>query len=148
MIFDNVKNKERYRAMPWLYAVLSSAEKYAALEPGKYPIDENTRANVSAYNTSKNEVPKYENHRDFIDVQWVISGKERILVIPRERCAVAEAYSEEKDVEFLTPAGKMTELRLTDGDFAVLFPDEVHAPGLTDEDPSDVKKIIFKVKAR
>lgn len=150
MIFDNLKNKERYRDLPWLYKLLDGAEKYfdPSFEKGSYPIDERSRAVINPYNTEKHTVGKFENHRDFIDVQLVAEGFERILVADKAVCTVTVPFDAEKDVEFMTaPEEKTQVLHLSAGDFAVLYPDEAHNPGITDGIPSDVRKVIFKVKA-
>ena len=150
MIFDNLKNKERYRDLPWLYRVLEMAPGFSdpALAPGAHPIDENARAVLSAYNTSKNDPARFENHRDFIDVQFIVEGKERIGVAAREKCTVKTPYSAEKDCEFLSvPEKDVTVLHAGAGDFAVLFPGEAHAPGASDGTDENVRKIVFKVRA-
>lgn len=148
MIFDNLKNKERYKDIPWLYKALSSVEKYADLEAGKYPIDENDRVIVNLYNTEKHDPAKYENHRFYIDIQLMIKGSESILTAPRDACTELVAYNQEKDVEFVTAAKeKAVQTHLSDGDFVVVYPGEAHVPGTTYDNPCDVRKIIFKIKA-
>ncbi|MBQ3866357.1 MAG: YhcH/YjgK/YiaL family protein [Clostridia bacterium] len=146
MIYDNVKNKERYRAIPWLYAALSDLEQYQ--EPGAYPRAGKDRAVVSAYDTVKTDLARLENHHDYIDVQVVLSGREKFGVADVSLCEPSVAYDPVKDVEFYrAPEDKIDVLHLGAGDFAVVWPGETHSPGIVDGTSEAVKKVVFKVLA-
>lgn len=117
------------------------------LELKRYDIDgDNVYAPVSEYLT-KNEVDaRYEAHRGYIDIQYVVSGKELIGVAPvSSKKDVLEAYDGAKDIEFLTVT--VGENRLASPDrFFIFFPEDAHRPGLKDGENSPVRKIVVKVK--
>ena len=151
MIFANIKDKDNYKDIGWLMTALDNAEKYSdpALEIGAYPIDGRVRAVVNRYKSSEYAEGKFENHRDYIDVQYIVSGRERIAVAPTESCKLVKEYDPAADYEMyaLEKDAAPTVLDLKAGDFAVLYPGEAHYPGLSaGGETSDVQKIVFKVK--
>ena len=87
MIFDEKKNLDFYRnlGIEGRYAKAVDFLKNTdleALEPGKYEIDgKNVYANVTAYTTIPWEEAKYEAHEHYTDIQYVIEGSERFLII-------------------------------------------------------------------
>lgn len=85
---------------------------------------------------------RLEAHRKMIDIQLVLSGAERIGWRPQPECpGVAEAYSDERDIEFYQDQ-PTTFLELRPGDFAIFFPSDAHAP-LAGSGP--LRKAIAKV---
>jgi YhcH/YjgK/YiaL family protein len=90
--------------------------------------------------------PKFECHRKYIDVQYIVSGEETIGWAPIELMSVTEAYDLEKDICFgIVPAGKWTPVFLEAGQLAVLYPEDGHAPRLAAGASSPVMKIVVKV---
>ena len=60
---------------------------------------------------------------------------------------VKTAYSEEKDIEFLTDDKKRGEHRvyLEPGMAAIFFPEDSHKPSIAQNDPAKVRKMVVKV---
>ena len=88
-------------------------------------------------------VAKFECHNQNIDIQLCISGKEQMGWKSRQSCSSAKGeYNAEKDVLFYNDAPDMF-FELTDNQFAIFFPEDVHAPMIGDE---VIKKLIVKVK--
>lgn len=113
------------------------------IEDGKYIIEgDKIFANVQSYNT-KDDAP-YEGHRKYIDIQYMIEGKEKIGITNYENCTTLEAYNEEKDIEFLNSENKSYQI-LEEGDFLVFFPQDAHQPALNLNEKLFVKKVIVKV---
>ena len=78
-----------------------------------------------------------------IDSQLCIKGNETIGWNPREKCTVPNGdYNPEKDVRFFNDSPDMF-FQLTDGQFAIFFPEDVHAPMIGD---GEIKKLVVKVK--
>jgi biofilm protein TabA len=104
-------------------------------------------ASVQRYETMQTGSPKFEYHRKYIDVQYIVSGEEIIGWAPIERMTVTEAYDRDKDICFGTvAAGKWTPVFLQAGQLAVLYPEDGHAPRLAAGVPSPVMKIVVKVE--
>lgn len=114
---------------------------------GRYDFEDGMYYMVQEYETKNPEGLPYEAHRNYIDIQFVAAGEERIGLAPLGEIAeITQEYSPEKDVLFgKVPAGKL--LPMKPGYAFVLLPEDAHLPQL---DPADgvkchVKKIVFKV---
>jgi biofilm protein TabA len=71
---------------------------------------------------------KFECHDKNIDIQLCIDGIETIGWKPRGKCITPNGdYNTEKDVRFFNDAPD-TFFELTNGQFAIFFPEDVHAP--------------------
>jgi biofilm protein TabA len=116
------------------------------LPDGKVEIDgDRVFAIVQRYETTKPDMPRFECHRKYIDVQYIDAGEEIIGWTPAERMTITEAYDADKDICFGSASGEWTPLRLQAGQLAVLYPEDGHAPRLAAGAPSRVMKIVVKV---
>ncbi len=150
MIFDNVKNCSLYYAVhknfKKAFDFIIKAVK-ENLPVGKYEIDgTDLYASVQEYLSKDEQAAKNEGHRNYIDIQFVIKGTEKILVEDINFSKIKTEYNEVKDVEFYFDAEDANALILNEGDFAVLFPHDIHKPCLTYKTQENVKKIVVKVK--
>jgi len=116
----------------------------AAVSPGRHELSGGSYAMVSEYETKAAEGALYEAHRRFVDVQFVVSGSERIGYAPLEALREAQPYDDERDVVKLE--GEGDPVLLTAGQFAVLWPGDGHMPGIHAGDrPAHVRKVVIKV---
>ncbi len=117
------------------------------LADGRVDIDgDRVFALVQRYETVVTDAPKFEYHRTYIDVQFIVSGEAVIGWAPAERMSVTEAYDAEKDICFgMVDVGKWTPVRLEAGQLAVLWPEDAHAPKGAAGALSRVMKIVVKV---
>lgn len=149
MIVDSLANATRYAG---LYKHFAKAFEYinscdlAALEVGKFEIDgDNLKAIVSDKNgtTAAESIAKFECHNKHIDIQVCIRGNEQIGWKPRNTCIKQRGeYNPEKDVLFYDDAPD-TYFNLTNNQFAIFYPEDVHAPMIGD---GPIKKLVIKVK--
>jgi biofilm protein TabA len=117
------------------------------LADGRVEIDgDRVFAVVQRYETLATGGPKFEYHRKYMDVQCVVSGQEIIGWAPVELMTAAGAYDADKDICFGTVAAeKWTPVKLREGQVAVLWPEDGHAPRLAAGAASPVMKIVVKV---
>lgn len=149
MIYDHISNIERYKTLSKdIYEGLKFIKNAKTdLATGSYEINANAKAGVSEYTTKVKNENGYETHDKYIDIQFLLSGSEQILCERRELLHVKVPYNEEKDITFYHYNDiKSTDLRLGNGYFAILFPDDGHAPQVCVNQPEAVKKIVVKVK--
>ena len=120
------------------------------LADGRVDIDgQHLFALVQQYETIMVDIPRFEYHRKYIDVQYIVSGEEIIGWVPAGRMVVTEAYSIEKDICFgIAPKREITPVYLQAGQLAVLYPEDAHAPKLAAGLPSRVTKIVVKVAVK
>ncbi len=137
------KNKERWENA---FRFLKNTD-LTKLEVKRYDIDgDDLFATVSEYISKNEEVVKFEAHRKYIDIQYVISGKEIMNVAPLNTGKeVLVPYDAEKDIEFLT-VSKIADFKASPSCFFIFFPDDAHRPGLKDGVNSPVRKLVIKLK--
>lgn len=148
MIFDNLKNACIYYGLGENFKkgfeFLKTAD-LTSLPVGKYEIDgKNVYLSVSEYNT-KDQPTDFEAHDLYADIQYIISGKERIDYAERQDCLPSVPYNAEKDIVKIS-ADSFTPVRIKAGEFAVFFPEDAHRPNVTDGENSFNKKAVVKVK--
>jgi biofilm protein TabA len=137
------KNKERWeKAFKFL-----AGSDLSKLEIRKYDIDgDNLFATVSEYATKNEETTNFEAHRKYIDIQYVISGKEIMNKAPISKVSmVVTPYDSSKDIEFMK-VGTIVKYVATQSNFFIFFPGDAHRPGIKDGVSSTVRKIVVKVK--
>lgn len=149
MILDSLDNASKYDCLHPLFAKAFeyiSGVNIDAIEDGKYEIDgDRLRAIVSNKKgmTAAESTAKFECHDKNIDIQVCIRGIEKIGWKPRGSCSEQRGeYNAEKDVVFYNdPPDTYFELR--DGQFAIFYPEDVHAPMIGE---GLIKKMVIKVK--
>lgn len=131
------------QAVDWLQANWGQE-----LPDGRVEIDGTTvYALVQSYTGKPAEAPRYEAHRNYIDIQVVVGGRERMGWAPVDALQPSDAYNPDKDVIHGTiPTADSVLVPLTVGQLMVLYPSDAHAPGLTAGDDAPVKKIVIKVR--
>lgn len=114
---------------------------------GRVDIDgEEVFALFQRYETITADPPKFEYHKRYIDIQYMVSGEEIIGWAPFDRMTITEEYDMAKDICFgHVPKGQTTPVYLRAGQLAVLYPEDGHAPRLAAGSRSDVLKIVIKV---
>ena len=116
------------------------------LELGKHVVNEDFFYLVQEYETKAPETARHEAHEKYVDIQYMIQGKEQIDIAPAEKMEVEEPYNADRDVVFFKEPEQATHVVLTDGGYAVLYPADSHKPGLRVGEPAKVRKIVGKVR--
>lgn len=137
------KNKERWDKA---FSFLKNTD-LSKLEAKRYDIDgDNLYASVSEYVTKNEETTNFEAHRKYIDIQYVISGKEIMNVAPLSNVKdLIDKYDDAKDIEFFS-VSKIVKYSATPDKFFIFFPSDAHRPGLKDGVNAPVKKVVLKLK--
>ena len=117
---------------------------FSKLDDGKHILSEKLYVNIQTY-TTKNSA-NFEAHREYIDIQYLISGQEKIGVAELSNCTNKIPYDKFKDIEFLEGVG--TDYILNRGEFMVLYPEDAHKPSISVDinNPQIVRKAVVKVK--
>jgi uncharacterized protein, YhcH/YjgK/YiaL family len=156
MILDALENVNSdsasiYGSLPrTLVAALDflRASDLAALPLGKTAIDgERLFALTQEYEPKPAGLLKFEAHRRYWDVQYVVRGIERMGWNTLARMTVIEPHDAERDVAFFRGEGDY--FRVPAGTFAIFSPQDVHMPGvaLAEGGPvASVRKIVLKVE--
>ncbi len=146
MIKDSLRNIENYKGLDKIYDVLKFLAKtdFSDMETGKYIIDgDNIFYMVQEYDTKPNENTG-ESHKKYIDIQLIINGEEIIGYAPISCDKKVIDASDDKD--FYLYACDTVDLVMNSGDFMVLYPDDIHNPGVMTDKPAKCRKVVVKIK--
>jgi len=115
------------------------------MEIGKYPIEEEKCiAIISEYDTKDLNEAKIESHKNNIDLQYVITGKELIGLVSIEKTTVKIPYNDVKDV-IIYDSENVEYHPATNETFFLFFPGEIHQPGVKIKEKNHVKKLVIKI---
>ncbi len=146
MIVDVLKNKELYYGIHKnIKPAMEFIEKAVAenLEVGRYELDgKNLFALVQEYD-SKTDA-KWEYHRKYIDIQFIVSGKEIITWDNIKNVPDGVEYNEEKDIAKFDMDGG-TDVVMEAGYYSILYPQDLHQPGRVFDKVEPIKKIVVKI---
>ena len=149
MIVDVLKNKDIYCGIS---AGIMKAFKFiedfnkSELPVGRYDLDgDNVYAMVQNYDTLPQTEKKWETHKEYIDVQYVAEGNEKIYWVNVEGLIPCTEYNIEKDY-MLFDGFEGNGVILEKGAFMILFPEDAHKPGCTNAKTMNINKIVVKVK--
>lgn len=149
MIIGNLNCLDNALLPAPLKALLNKEEcSFAQLsnkEDGRYDILDNTVFYiVSSPMTAPENTLKSEFHEQFIDIQVLLSGHE--VIATSNTITQPHPYQACKpDLLFVDDDQLTTRIVLAAGDFAIFYPGEVHRPTCQQEEPTRIKKVVFKV---
>ncbi len=149
MIYDAFKNMGKYcsEGEP-LHKALDFAKNFDQSQPdGRYEIDgDNIFANVMSYTTLAVGELKFEGHKNHIDIQLLLEGEEFMDVYLGTDLEVDTPYSEEADATLFKVPPLFSTVLLQPGNFAVVYPDDLHQPGRRVDASLPIRKMVVKVR--
>jgi biofilm protein TabA len=145
---NDIEFAKQYRANKeyWDKAFQFMREKnLKEMAPGKYVIDgDNVFATITEAPSKEFEQSAWESHRKYIDLQYVITGMEKIGVCPLAKATVTKPYDENKDGANYNATGKY--FIASPKEFFLFFPNDVHRPNIKVEGFDIVKKLVIKIR--
>lgn len=151
MIIDRIENSGLYHSVhpkfADAFAFIERAVK-EALPVGKYELDGKALyAMVQEYDTKAPNDARFEAHKNYIDIQYIIDGVEEIDVVDITRAELETPYDPERDVAFYKATDRATKSVYESGDYGIFFPHDVHCPAkMVGNTPSKVRKIVVKIR--
>lgn len=116
------------------------------INEGKYELSRNIRVNVEIYTTKLRSDALFEAHRKFVDIQFIIEGKEIITLSDVENMtSEITPYSDSKDIVFYTNNLSGVDHVVGKGEWLVIEPGKAHMPCICVNGQSIVKKAVFKI---
>ena len=147
MIIDNIKNAQRYnnihQDLEKVFEFLNSLS--FGVTPGTYYVDGRIKVSLDTYMTKPVDECKFENHKKFADVHYVVTGHETIDVTSDE-LKVIEDKLDESDYALYESGADYTRVTLKAREFAIVFPGEKHRPLVAVGDSQWVLKAIAKIE--
>ena len=102
-------------------------------------------AKTMRLDTGARDAFKWETHREYIDLQYIIGGGEIIEWAPAAKLTPDCGYDEKTDFQFYSPAAADALLTMTAGLFSFRFPSDGHKPLVSTGSDSYVQKAIAKI---
>lgn len=153
MIYDQLLHAQRYQAIHQhlrigLDALLSG--KFNQSPDGRYELlGQDVYALVQTYTTKPRQAGKWEAHRKYTDVQFMVEGSEMMGHTPLAGLREMSPFDPAKDIGFYTggndPAASGSFFQVNPGQFAIFFPHDAHMPSLAITEPARVRKIVLKI---
>ncbi len=151
MIVGNLEEiAEQYNQSPFMQTAIDFLCEIQGkdLPDGKMQVDgTNVYAIVQSYPSAPvSETLKFEAHRKYIDIQYIVSGKELMGWAHIKTMMTTVPYNETKDALYgVVSPENVTFIHYGAGQAIVLYPTDAHSPGLADGDSEAVKKIVVKI---
>lgn len=147
MIYGTIRHLERYEGLG--EALMKglrflAGTDFSGVAPGRVEIDgDEVFASVQEYETlADNDTP--EAHRKYADIQYLIEGEEFVGVAPLE--AMVEEVEAHPERDLWLYHGPTDRVRIGNGRFVVLFPEDAHAPGIAVGARAPARKCVVKVR--
>jgi biofilm protein TabA len=86
-----------------------------------------------------------EGHLKHIDIQYLIEGEEVIEIYSIDEVELVQEYDTEKDYALYKPVKEGRKVILRPYEFLILYPNDLHIPGLASGNPQEVKKVVIKI---
>lgn len=127
----------------------------SGLAPGRVNVlgveGEDVFALPQVITTKSAELCKWEAHRKYADIQYIVSGTERMGVGPLELFEESVEFDVGKDVAFFKPRsgveqGKTSVVTVPAGYFTLFLPKDVHMPLIWSGEVESVVKVVMKVR--
>lgn len=147
MIFDTIENIDRYTTLGYNLGLglrFLVENSLSSLPLGRTDVDgDQLYVLVQEYDTRPVEQGKWEAHRQYIDIQYMVDGQERMGFANIRNMALGE-YIPERDFQSLTGEGNYVDV--FSGAFVIFFPEDAHKPGLAVNNPEPIRKVVLKVR--
>ena len=114
-----------------------------AMKPGIYDIEDGIKMNYDNYNSKEDKDGFWESHIKNMDIQIMLNGEEYISV---NNIKNMKKKSEDIEKDFVIFEGEeLFRVPLRNGDILILYPENIHMPGLQIGKSNFNKKVVFKV---
>jgi len=142
------RSHKKLRMLENAFAFLESAS-VESKAPGRYAIDgDHIYATVVVDKTRAVETAQFEEHRKYIDVHYLVRGKELIGSANPASLREAKPYSTEIEAALYERPAKYKRLWLKPGEFTVFFPGQAHMPGCYVDKSEEIRKVVVKILAQ
>ena len=110
----------------------------AELPVGRYELDgDNIFVLIQDQTTAPVENKRAESHRNYIDIQYLFTGKEVQGCVYEAKRLIGRKYADVENEQFVT---------LHPGEFTVFFTNDIHRPNCTMDEPVNIHKAVVKIK--
>ncbi|MEG1805838.1 MAG: YhcH/YjgK/YiaL family protein [Clostridia bacterium] len=143
MIYDNIKNCSYYYLNERFKRAFDFLNGFkGGLPVCRIDLCDGVIALIQKYKTKDQKFGKWESHNEYVDLQYIFKGSEKIGFSSVKRLELAVPYSKDKDCALYTGFGDFLSIKA--GEFVVFFPDDGHMPQIGEG--KDVEKVVIKIR--
>ncbi len=150
MIFSSINSCDTFAEYPEVIKkVIDYLKKndFVNMEPGVYEIQEkDIYAQVFDAETGAVSEKRPESHKDYLDIQFLASGEEKLGFTPLKDEYEIDEYIKERDLIFYKKVENEGFINAVPGCFSVFFPCDVHRPAVAVNEPMTIRKVVVKVR--
>ncbi len=119
----------------------------AQMEAGTYELQgKDIYVMIQDFTTQPAGDRRPERHDDYLDIQYIVSGVERMGYVPYTGAETVQEDPEGKDVTFYQDLTGEAFVDVTPGSYCIFFSNDIHRPGCAAGEPAPVRKVVAKVK--
>lgn len=112
---------------------------------GTHPISDDFYFNVMEYVPTDDETQPYESHRQYIDIQYLVSGEEHLMVTDISHLQPTVDYDPQTDCVLYNDHSNHSYIKMAPGTCVVLFPKDAHKAVRRPGTVEPVRKIVGKL---
>ncbi len=145
MIVAPWKDLGRYAPIiPGLEEAMQVVAELTDLTPRTIPLSGGNKILVQAGATKAADTQLIEAHRNYLDIQYILKGKEIVGWAPIETLTDAGEYNPTKDK--MMYSGHVDFMEINEGYCYVVYPEDGHMPGAHLDTPFEYQKLVVKLK--
>ena len=148
MILDRLDNADTYAAVDGLADAFAFLRRggFEELATGRHEVGgERMYVMVNRYTTKAPSGLPYEAHRAWLDVHYIVSGRETLYWEDIGAMPPGEGYQPDGDAELFRHDGGLPVV-LEPGMFVVLYPQDAHKPGCVAGSAVPTVKVVVKLR--
>lgn len=151
MFLSHIDHTQTYTSLftdpVWEKAFEWIQQNAATAPEGEQPIDgRNLYVNIIRTETKPRTERVFENHEQYIDLHYCISGGELIEWTPVSTLTTITDQNVEKDYTLYSPLNPGTILHIESGYFAIFLPGDAHMPQIHNGTHEQIHKAVVKIK--
>lgn len=150
MIFSSIYSIDDFKAYPEaIQKVIGYLKEndFVKMEPGVYELEgRDIYVQVFDAETGPVEEKRPESHKEYLDIQFLASGEEKLGFTPYAEKYEVDEYIVERDLIFYKSVENEGFITATPGCISIFFPYDIHRPAVAVNAPMTVRKVVAKVK--
>lgn len=147
MIYDHISKIDTYQGLDMRIMKglqLLATLNFDTIADGQYEVEGRDLFYSVQSNMTTPASGLGEAHRQYVDIQYVLQGGEGMGLAPLSEDAVPVKSNPDGDIWFY-PIGQDS-VTLSPNMFAILWPQDIHAPNIMIKEPVPCRKVVVKVK--
>ena len=150
MIFTSIYANDDHKAYPEVIRKMIAYLKendFTAMEPGVYELQgKDIYVQVFDAETGPADEKRPESHEDYLDIQFLASGEEKLGFTPNTGKYEVAEHILERDLIFYKSVVNEGFIYAVPGCVSVFFPCDIHRPAVAVNAPMTVRKVVIKVR--